>query len=63
VKFEAASDFPYRTTEAPTQNIRERNIFDSNDNLATRPANGRKDFDKIQRPVIVDMLDRIVQQE
>jgi hypothetical protein len=63
LKCEATSNLLNGAAEPPAQNIRERDILDSNDNLPARPANGRKNFDKIQRPIIVDMLDGIVQQE
>jgi hypothetical protein len=62
-KIVAAAGLGLAASQAAAEQIRKRCVLEGDDDLPVRSTDGRQDFDKIQRPIVVDVLDRIVQEK
>ena len=62
-KIVAATGLGLAASQAAAEQIRKCCVLDGDDDLPVRSPDGRQDFDKIQRPIVVDVLDRIVQEK
>jgi len=62
-KIVTATRLGLAASQAAAEQVRKRCVLDGDDNLPFGSTYGREDFDKIQRPIVVNMLNRIIEEK